>query len=346
MLSPFKIALLLMFLALGLSACGGMSGGADSGPDAIPAASPLQFDFDEKVKLALGGTLAGWDEILIDGLDPQDQVELEFSPEGVASGSLVDATSDSVTFRLTPEQAGIAQLKYRINGSLQDKTIKVVVPPQEMIQVLMGEARSIIPQEISKDAEGRVDRSSRSPTAQALLSVVRNRVKLIEENDQPSLFVVDAEDFSDADLAGRYSLVILAHRNGIYQFSPVDPEDPSFDAFNAAAQREGLSASRLYVYDQALLSAADIFDESLADNTSGSFGFYSPTQGEYDALLSGLGSTELPEGAGRSDSTFPALAPIQILILPDISPQSFDADLPSFVFVKSRQANEDAVLKL
>lgn len=336
----------MCFLAAALIGCGGMSGTSDAGDDAIPAASPLQFDFDEKMKLALGGTLPGWDQLLIENLGPTDQVDLEISPEGIVEGQLLDASSHSATYRMLPQAAGIAQVRYRINGILQDKILKVVVPPQEMIQVLMGEARSIIPQEISKDAEGRVDRSSQSSTAQALLSVVRNRVKLIEANDQPSLFVVDAEDFSNADLAGRYSLVIRAHRNGIYQFSPVDPEDPSFDAFSAAAQRDGLSTSRLYVYDQALLSAADIFDESLGDNTSGSFGFYSPTESEYDALLSGLGSTELPEGAGRSDSTFPALAPIQILILPDISPQSFDANLPSFVFVKSRQANEDAVLRL
>ena len=340
-----KICLLIVFL-LSLSACGGMSGNTDSSGDAIPAASPLQFNFDEKIKLALGGTLAGWDELLIDNLQPTDSVTLVFEPEGIASGTILDSTANSITFKITPEKAGITQLKYQINGVLQGKSIKVVIPPQEMIQVLMGEARSIIPQEITKDSEGRVDRNSKSFTAQALFSVIRNRIKIIEEQNQPSLFVVDENDFTNADLAERYRLIIEAHRNGIYQFSPLDPEDPSYAAYTASAQRSGLSASRTLVYDQALLTAADIFDETLADNTYKSFGYYSPTRSEYDHLLTGLNSTTLPDNIGRSDDTFPALAPIQILILNEISPQTFDDTLPSFVFVKSRTAEENSVLKL
>ena len=323
-----------------------MSGSDSPNSDVIPAASPLQFTFDTKMKLALGGTLSGWDQLLINNLGPTDDVKLEISPEGILAGHIVDASANTVTFQMTPLKAGIVQLKYRINGSLQDKTIKVVIPPQEMIQVLTGEARSIIPQEITKDSEGRVDRNSASFTAQALLSVVRNRIKIIEDQNQPSLFVVDGNDFTNADLAKRYQLVIEAHRNGVYQFSPVDPKDPSFAAYNAAAQRSGLSTSRTLVYDQALLTAADIFDESLEDHTKKSFGFYSPTKTEYENLLTGLHSTTLPDNVGRSDDTFPSLAPIQILILNGISPQTFDADLPSFVFVKSRTPMEDAVLKL
>jgi len=324
-----------------------MSGsGSSPSTDAIPSASPLQFTFDAKMKLALGGTLPGWDQLLIEGLEPSDEVKLEISPDGILEGHIIDATTNTITFQMSPLQAGIAQVKYRINGALQDKTIKVVIPPQEMIQVLMGEARSIIPQEITKDSEGRVDRNSASFTAQALLSVVRNRMKMIEEQNQPSLFVVDENDFVQASLAQRYRLIIEAHRHSIYQFSPVDSSDPSHSAYLAAAQRSGLSTSRLYTYDQALITAADIFDESLEDNTQKSFGFYSPTQTEYENLLTGLHTTQLPEDAGRSDDTFPSLAPIQILILGEISGQTFDANLPSFVFVKSRSPTEDAVLKL
>lgn len=327
-----------------MSACGGLS--SSNNEDAIPSAAPLQFDFDEKMTLALGGTLPGWDEVVISHISSTDQVLLEMIPQEVISARAVDASNDSLTFKIHPELAGIAQIRYRVNGVLQDKTIKVIIPPQEMIQVLMGEARSIIPQEITRDSAGNVDRESNSPTAQALLSVVRNRIKLIEEYDEPSLFVVDAEAFENADLAERYRLVIQAQTDGIYQFSPVNPEDPSFDAYMAAALRHNLGDSRLSVYDQALLTAAEIFDESLADNTSGSFGFYSPTESEYENLLTGLNSTDLPEDSGRSDDNFPTLAPIQILILNEISPQTFDEDLPSFVFVKSRNSAENAVIRL
>ncbi len=344
MKNPLKLFGITSLLILALSACGGLSSSND--PDAIPSASPLQFDFDEKMKLALGGTLPGWDEVVINHIGPTDAVLLEMIPREVISADVVDATNESLTFKIHPQLAGIAQIRYRVNGVLQDKTIKVIIPPQEMIQVLMGEARSIIPQETTLDSEGRVDRTSTSFTAQALLSVARNRIKLIEDNDDPSLFVVDTQAFTNADLAERYRLVIQANANGIYQFSPADPEDPSFDAYTQAAQRPGLEGTRLNVYDQALLSAADIFDESLADNTQESFGFYSPTQSEYENLLSGLNSTELPEDVGRSDDIFPALAPIQILILNEISPQTFDANLPSFVFVKSRSPSENAVIRL
>ncbi len=346
MVKNFKKTFIFIILIL-LSACGGMTGtDSSSNNDPIPAASPLQFDFDTKMKLALGGTLTGWDELLIDGLEASDSVDLVFEPEGVATGNIIDASASSITFRINPETAGITQLKYKLNGVLQNKVIKIVIPPQEMIQVLMGEARSIIPQEITLDSEGRVERSSTSFTAQALLNVVRNRIKLMEERNEASLFVVDSDEFVSANLAERYRLVIQANRNGIYQFSPVDPDDPSFSAYSAAAQRSGLSASRMLVYDQALLTAADVFDESLEDNTSESFGFYSPTKSEYENLLTGLNSTELPEDVGRSDNTFPTLAPIQILILENISPQTFDEELPSFVFVKSRTSAEAAVLKL
>lgn len=338
------LKILALFFLLLLGACGGISGISNS-EDPIPTASPLTFNFDTKMKLALGGTLSGWDQLLIEDLGPTDSVDLVFDPEGIATGNVVDASSSTMTFRMSPQQAGITQLKYKVNGLLQNKVIKIVIPPQEMIQVLMGEARSIILEEITQDSEGRVDRQSTSFTAQALLSVVRNRIKLMETRNEASLFVVDADDFASADLAGRYRLVIEANRNGIYQFSPVDPDDPSFSAYSAATERMGLSTSRTLVYDQALLSAADIFDESLADNTLESFGFYSPTKSEYENLLTGLNSTELPEEVGRSDSTFPTLAPIQILILDGISPQSFDEELPSFVFVKSRSSLENAVFR-
>lgn len=342
MIKKFRYLSLSLFFIL--SACGGLSSSND--PDPIPSAAPLQFDFDEKMTLALGGTLPGWDEVVVSHIAPTDQVVLEMIPRENISATVVDATNDSLTFKIHPELPGIALIRYRVNDVLQDKNIKVIVPPQEMIQVLMGEARSIIPQESTLTSEGLVDRHSSSFTAQALLSVVRNRIKLIEERNEASLFVVDEEAFSEADLAQRYRLVIQANQNGIYQFSPVDPNDPSFEAYTAASQRGGLSDSRLIVYDQALLTAANIFDESLADNTFESFGFYSPTQSQYENLLSGLGSSELPEGIGRSDDTFPTLAPIQILILNEISPQTFDANLPSFVFVKSRTATENAVIRL
>ena len=337
------MAICLLSLSLG---CGLNIAPGPEDPAALPATEPLQFAYDTYMPLALGGVLPGWDQIQIDSLQPADQVDIVIEPAVLASSLAIVDDGSAITYQITPHQAGIGKINYRINGILQNETIKLVVPPQAMIQVAMGEARSIIPQEVTTDTEGRVTKDSESPTAQALLSVVRNRIAIIEAEQAPYLFVVSSGAFAQADLAERYSLVIEANNGTTYQFSPVNPSDPSYPAYAQAADRAQLSlTSRILTYDQSVLTAAQIFDDSLADNTEGAFGYYSPTATQYQNLLSGLNSTTLPTGIGTSDSQFPALAPIQILLLSDISPQSFDKTLPSFVLIGARSPQESAVIQ-
>ncbi|MFO1519905.1 MAG: hypothetical protein U1F57_09630 [bacterium] len=337
-----KIRFFLFSLFLLLARCGGVPPSSNS--DVSPA-PPANFRFDTQIPLALGGVMPGWDQLMVENLNPSDQVKLNVEPSDLLQTEEVDATGMSLTYRLTPLRAGIGRLTYSVNGVEQGKVIRVVVPPQEMIQVLIGEARSIIPQEVKVDAEGRVLKTSVSTTAQAIFSVIRNRIALMVSQDAPELFVVDRSDFQSADSAGRYRLVIEAHHNSTYQFSPVAPGDPSNEAYLAGASREGLSGGRLLTYDQAVLTAAGVYADSLPDDTQGSFGYYSPSKTQYENILTGLNSTDLPSDIGTSDGQFPALSPIQIRILQAVSPQSFDADLPSFVFVGSRSPTQDAVIR-
>ncbi len=332
--------ILLVFVLL-LTACEELT----TDPNSIEAIPPLDFKYDDKMILALGGVQPSWDFIKIDNLASEDQVEISIDPPDLAQSHIYADDGQNIIIQIIPLQAGIGKVTYSINGDPQNDTIKLVIPPQAMIQILMGEARSIISQEVSLDANGRVKKDSNSETARALLSVVRNRMQLIDAEDAPYLFVVSNSTYATADLAMRYQLIIEANDNNVYQFSPVKPSDPSNEAYLDAANRNQLSfASRLLTYDQGLLTAAGIFDGSLIDNTDGAFGFYSPTKSQYENLLTGLNSTTLPSGIGTSDAQFPALAPIQIRILDTVSPQNFDTELPAFVFIGSRSQNDFAVL--
>ena len=75
------------------------------------------------------------------------------------------------------------------------------------------------------------------------------------------------------------------------------------------------------------------------------FGFYSPSEEEYDALREALETEvrDLPAGGGVSDGRFPSLAPLQVLILPDVASSADNDDVPSFVFVRSRNDLDPAV---
>ncbi|MBI2336392.1 MAG: hypothetical protein HYU97_06485 [Deltaproteobacteria bacterium] len=341
----FRLITIVCSLSLSLG-CGLNIAPEPEDPTTLPAAEPLQFTYDTYMPLALGGVLPGWDQIQIDGLQPADLVDILIEPATLASSLAIVDDGSAITYQITPHQAGIGKINYRINGVLQNETVKLVIPPQAMIQVVMGEARSIIPQEVTTDTEGRVAKDSQSPTAQALLSVVRNRIAIMEAEQAPYLFVVSTAAFAQANLAERYTLVITANNGTTYQFSPVNPNDPSYPAYAQAADRAQLTfTSRMLTYDQTVLTAAQIFDDSLTDNTDGAFGYYSPTATQYQNLLSGLNSTTLPTGIGTSDSQFPALAPIQILLLSDISPQSFDETLPSFVLIGARSFQDNAVIQ-
>ena len=92
----------------------------------------------------------------------------------------------------------------------------------------------------------------------------------------------------------------------------------------------------LIAYDQAVITAAGVFNGDIVDLTAGAFAFRSPTDAEWDLLAEALsdGADEIPDDSGFTDASFPALAPIQILVHPDV--WTYDDGLPSFVFARER----------
>jgi hypothetical protein len=110
-----------------------------------------------------------------------------------------------------------------------------------------------------------------------------------------------------------------------------------------AEQRKLMSGDELIAYDQAVLTAAGIFNGDTEDTTTGAFAFRSPTPEEWNSIAQAwtIHSYDLPSGAGWSDASFPAFAPIQILIHPDV--WTYDDGRPSFVFARMRTSTDAAV---
>jgi hypothetical protein len=281
-----------------------------------------------KLAVALGGSREGTDEIVFDqefsSLDlvnnDDDLFTLELKPRGA---------------RVIPLRTGIGYVTPTLDGLIQDP-IEVTIPPQSLIRIFLGEARGELDREATRDSGGHVKASSVSVTGDALGAVIRNRIDMIVLENRPSLFVVDSEDFSSDTPLSQYDAVVAANDGDIYQFSPVNPEDPSFSVFEAATVREDLNAGELAAYDQAVSTAAGIFTGDTEDPTNGAFAFYSPTPAQFHLLDQALedGDTALPPGCGASDGNFPALAPVQVLVLEEI---------PGFVFVRSRKFFDSAV---
>ncbi len=285
-------------------------------------------DVSGKLAVALGGSREGVDEIIFDQVfssldlanNNADLFSLEFQSRGA---------------RVIPLQTGIGYVAPTLDGQAMDP-VEVTIPPQSLIRILLGEARGELDREATRDAQGHVKTSSVSVTGDALGAVIRNRIDLIALENRPSLFVVNSGDFWSDPPLSQYDAVIAANDGNVYQFSPVDPEDPSFPVFEAAAVRDDLNAGELAAYDQAVLTAAGVFTGDTEDPTNGAFAFYSPTPAQFDLLDQALedGDTSLPPGCGASDGNFPALAPVQVLVLDEI---------PGFVFVRSRKFIEPAV---
>ncbi len=315
------------------------AGSSDGDGDGDGGVVKREKDVSGKLAVALGGSDSGADEIVIDedltsleleNNDP-DLFDLELRPKGA---------------RILPKKTGIGYVTPTVNGH-ERSPIEITIPPQSLIQILLGEARGQLDREATtdEDDETRVKASSVSVTGDAVAAVIRNRIQLIESEDQPSLFVVDAQDFGEDPPQSFYDAVIEANNGTVYQFSPVDPDDPSFPVFQAAAERDSLEKANRLAYDQAVLTAAGIFTGDTEDPTGGAFAFYSPTVAQAQAIQDGLksGATSLPAGCGTSDGNFPALAPVQILVLDEVAPSGISEDVPSFVFVRSRNPSEPAI---
>lgn len=308
-------------------------------------------DTNNKLSVALGGVGTGMDEILVNGNNSQEAVDFEtentdlftFEPL-TGKASFTDGNGG----RVIPKDIGIAKVWHTLSGKIQT-IYEVTVPPQTLIQILVGEGRGQLATEAKVSADGTtLDLSSVSPTGDALGAVIRNRIKLIDEKKSPGLFAADRTRYYSDQPGSSYDAVIEASSKGGYQFSPVDPNDPTHTKYLAAGARDnlkGMETDLLTAYDQAVLTGGDTFNESMEDPTNGAFAFYSPTADQYENLRDALasGTTKFPASAGTSDAQFPAYAPIQVLILESVSDQPSGKKIPSFVFVRKRESGATAV---
>lgn len=289
-----------------------------------------------KFALAMGGVAPGRDELVLDF--PQDTA-IQFS-----------ATNDIVGFmprvgqntQLIPQKEGTATLHYTVGGVAADAVYAVTIPPQTLIQVLIGEARGQMAKELNIE-NGAVTLRSRSATAEALASVVKNRVRQIDATGNPGLFEADPVQYALGGEPAKYDAVTEAASSGVYQFSPVDPKDVSHDEYTNAAARSFLDKSLIAAYDQAVLTAAQVFDGTVSDPTNGAFGFRTPTvdEGLCLDLAAKTPSPVLPSSCDDPDARFPALAPVQVLIHPNI-PRLSDGR-PAIIFYRARTLTDPAV---
>ncbi|MBI4373242.1 MAG: cell wall hydrolase [Deltaproteobacteria bacterium] len=328
--------IILPFIVTGCLSTGG-EGDFPSGN-----ATQKEKDVSGKLALALGGNAEGHDLVTVDGGAPK---VLEFKTENgdlfkleVPSG--FGSFAEARSARLVPQKAGIGYLT-PIVDSREREPVQITIPPQKLIQILFGEAGGQLAREASR-GEFDVKSSSVSVTGDALGAVIRNRIRMINDEESPALFKVDAAQYSSNPPSSYYEAVIEAEG----QFNPVNPGDENNDRYLDAVLRSSLrNDDDLIAYDQSVLTAADIFNEETEDPTEGAFAFYSPTDEEYLVLKAALETADvtLPDGAGTSDAKFPNLAPVQVLILKEIATATSRTNRPSFVFVRERDSAEPAV---
>lgn len=296
-----------------------------------------------KFALAMGGVAPGRDDLVI---DPAPAADMQFTSSKDIIGFLPRSGKSSFLegagAQLVPQKEGTAVIHYRVGGVEASSVYAVTIPPQTLIQVLIGEARGQIANELTISG-GAVALTSRSLTAAAVASVVRNRVKQIDAFNKPGLFEADPVQYALGGEPAKYDAVIEAASSGVYQFSPVDPNDTSHDEYTNAAARSFLDKSLIAAYDQAVLSAAQVFDGTASDPTGGAFGFRTPTveEGLCLDLAAKTPSPVLPGSCDDPDARFPAYTPVQILIHPQI-PRLSDGR-PAFIFYRARTLTEAAV---
>lgn len=351
---------LCLFIALNLTACGALlpsflqSSNDDTNaasdesplPSDTPAISPtLRF------ALPLGGVAPGRDELVLYADDDTVRdlqghtLRLFVEPTDIIGFTVrpgADDYADGSGARITPLAVGTAMVRATIDRTPQPERYAVIVPPQSLVQVLIGEARGVL----AKDAtvvDGVVTLDSRSVVGEAIGAVIRNRIALIDAAQRPGLFAADPIIYNRDDPAAHYDAVITAQTFSLYQFSPVHPDDPSHEAYTLAEARQFLPPRDQIAYDQAALTAAGIFDGAIADPTNGAFGFRTPTTAEYDCLQEALRTqpSTLLAACGPMDTNFPALAPIQILIHPEV--RLLADGRPAFVFYRTRNAGDPVV---
>ncbi|MFA4873746.1 MAG: hypothetical protein WC690_00225, partial [bacterium] len=257
------------------------------------------------------------------------------------NGYLTQAAGSGVA--IVALKPGVVGIKCKLDGTDMDEIYEVTVPPQSLIQILVAEASQQLAEEAVIDEDVGADvvaLDSVSPTATALGSVIRRRIDLIDRDDKPELFGADPTDYNENPPASYYDAVIMAKD----QFSPTNETDPTYETFVEASQRRLLTGEMLVAYDQAVITAAGIFNGDVLDNTGNAFAFLSPTQDQWNAIAQAftVASLDIPANAGFTDASFPDLAPIQILIQPDV--WKYDDGRPAFVFARIRLDNTFAVV--
>ncbi len=328
-------------------------GGSESEADERPSFLPTRVENPtEKLLLAVGGVPAGRDEIII--YDSNDQ------PRDLAGSTLVCLSDSDIVkvlprpgfdteaagsgVRIVPVSAGVAAITCTLNSEDLGNTYEVTVPPQSLVQILFAEARGIMPGEATLEEdgeEGEVAGDSRSPTAEALGSVIRNRIWFTNSKDKLELFGADPDNYDADPPESYYDSIIMAEG----QFAPTDPADSNHEAFLDAEQRIFLEGDDIIAYDQAVLTAGGIFNGDIEDNTTGAFAFFTPTAEQWAqlALAWSLYYQILPDGAGVADISYPGFSPVQVLIHPDVP--NGDGGIPAFVFIRMRTDTDYAVVK-
>lgn len=348
--SRIVVVFLLLFSIAGCSTLfrnpfGGGGDDDDDTPDVIPN---RVIEPTVSFALAVGGVAPGRDELVI--------YENENTVRNFSGKTLVCAADDDIVLlrprpgfetaaagsgvQMVATAPGITAIRCTMDGTEMKEVYEVTIPPQSLIQILVAEAGAQLASE-AKFEEGKDDvvkLASVSPTGNALGSAIRNRIHLININEDPSLFGADPGDYNINPPASYYDGIIEAEG----QFAPTDFKDPTHKTFENAQDRNFLEGDWLIAYDQAVLTAAGIFNGDLFDSTGGAFAFRSPNAQEWGAILAAWTSfsTTTPDASGFSDADFPAFAPLQILIHPDV--QKSSDGRPAFVFARKR-TNEFAV---
>lgn len=302
--------------------------------------------------VALGGVAPGRDELIL--IDASGNIKdftdksLEFRPDTDVVGLLPrPGYEDFATgsgAKIIPQRVGFTFITYYIDNIEQADRFLAIVPPQSLIQMSVAEGSTQLTQEAEIENSSHVKLTSVSPTGDALGAVTRNRVDAIGFSGNYYLFGVNQVEWDIDPPASHYDSVILADNGGLYQYSPVDPANPAHKTFTDAEARSFLDPAYHRAYDQAVLTSAYIFSNKTADPTGDAFAFFSPTEEEYEKILLAYSNNMvgLPEGCGVSDEDFPEFAPIQILILPNV--WTYTDGRPSFVFIRSRESTEYAVV--
>ncbi len=325
--------------------------GDGDGNDDRNASPDRVIEATDQFALAIGGVASGRDELVIyndagdirsfDGQTLVCTAEDNIVHIGTRPGYTTAAEGSGVL--LTAIEPGVTAVHCTVDDAALSAVYEITIPPQSLIQILVAEGALPIAEEAELDEEYEdedvVMLDSVSPTASALGAVIRNRIDRINMNDDPGLFNADEEDY-DADApASYYDAVIYAED----QFEPTDRENAAYEIFSDAQDRNFLEDDWRIAYDQAVITAAGIFNRDIADPTTGAFGFRSPTEGEWSVIQEGLWThtLETPDGAGFSDASFPSLAPIQLLILPDA--YTYEDGRPAFVYARKRTSSDFAV---